>query len=79
MPDEGQCVPQLFDRLFEVTIQDKKLCPVGEGEIDLKKVADVGKKIGVEYFIVEQDRTRKGKDIMDEITISYKNMVKILS
>jgi sugar phosphate isomerase/epimerase len=59
--------------------KNKNLCPVGEGEIDLKKVADVGKKIGVEYFIVEQDRTRKGKDIMDEIALSHKNLVKILS
>ena len=59
--------------------KDRKLAPVGEGEIDMKKVVKVAKEIGVDWYIVEQDRTRAGKDIMDEIAISYKNLVKLLS
>jgi sugar phosphate isomerase/epimerase len=58
---------------------DKKLAPVGEGVIDMKKVIKAARKIGVEWYIVEQDSTRKGKDIMDEIAISYNNLAKLLS
>lgn len=58
---------------------EKKLAPVGEGVIDMKKVIKAARKIGVEWYIVEQDSTRKGKDIMDEITISYNNLAKLLS
>jgi len=59
--------------------KERKLTPVGEGEIDLAKVVAKAKQIGVDWYVVEQDRTREGKDILDEITISYKNMVQLLS
>jgi sugar phosphate isomerase/epimerase len=59
--------------------KDKKLAPVGEGVIDMKTVIKTAHKIGVKWYIVEQDTTRSGKDIMDEIAISYNNMVKLLS
>ncbi len=59
--------------------KDKKLAPVGQGEIDMPAVIKKAKEIGVEWYIVEQDQTRKGKDILDEISISYKNLVKLLS
>jgi sugar phosphate isomerase/epimerase len=58
---------------------DRKLAPVGTGLIDLKGVVAKAKEIGVDWYIVEQDQSRDGKDIMDEITISYRNMVKLLS
>ena len=45
----------------------------------MNKVIKKAKEIGVDYYIVEQDRTRPGKDIMDEIAVSYENMVKLLS
>ena len=57
----------------------RKLAPVGEGVIDMKAVIKKAKEIGVDWYIVEQDYTRKDKDIMDEIAISYKNLVKLLS
>lgn len=57
----------------------KQTMPVGEGVIDLKAVVNKAKEIGVDWYIVEQDRTRKGKDIMDEIGISFKNLSKLLS
>jgi sugar phosphate isomerase/epimerase len=59
--------------------KDKKLAPVGEGIIDMKSVIKTAHKIGVKWFIVEQDSTRKDKDIMDEIAISYNNLAKLLS
>jgi sugar phosphate isomerase/epimerase len=58
---------------------DRKLCPVGEGIIDMEAVVAKAREIGVEWYIVEQDRTRSGKDIMGEIAISHKNMVALLS
>ncbi len=58
---------------------DRHLAPVGTGVIDLKGVVAKAKEIGVDWYIVEQDESRQGKDIMDEITISYRNMVKLLS
>ncbi len=59
--------------------KDGKLAPVGEGVIDMKAVISKAKEIGVDWYIVEQDRTRKGKDIMDEIAVSFKNLSKLLS
>jgi sugar phosphate isomerase/epimerase len=59
--------------------ENKKLSPIGEGIIDMKGVVKKAKEIGVDWFIVEQDKTRKGKDIMDEVALSYKNLSKLLS
>lgn len=59
--------------------KDRKLAPVGEGEIDLAKVVAKARQIGVDWYVVEQDQSRDGKEILDEITISYKNMVQLLS
>jgi len=57
----------------------KQLCPVGTGAIDWKPVVAKAKEIGVAWYIVEQDESRKGKDILDEIAISYRNLVTLLS
>ncbi|UCF35975.1 MAG: sugar phosphate isomerase/epimerase [Acidobacteriota bacterium] len=59
--------------------KDRNLTPVGEGEIDLKAVVAKAKQIGVEWYIVEQDRTREGKEILDEVAISFKNLTSLLS
>jgi len=58
--------------------KDKKLAPVGTGTVPFKKIIRKAKKIGVKWYIVEQDRTREGRDIMDEIAISYNNLAKLL-
>ncbi len=78
---------ELFDKysdrvkLLHMKDLDKngKLAPVGEGVIDMPAVIKKAKEIGVAYYIVEQDRTREGKDILNEIEISYKNLSKLLS
>jgi len=59
--------------------KDKNLAPVGEGVIDMKAVVKKAEEIGVDWYIVEQDRPRKGKDIMDEIVVSFKNLSRLLS
>ena len=59
--------------------ENKKLAPIGKGIIDMKAVVNKAKEIGVDWYIVEQDSTRKGKDILDEIGISFKNLSKLLS
>ncbi len=56
--------------------KDKQLAPVGTGIVPIKKVIKKAKKIGVKWYIVEQDRTRPGKDILNEIGISYTNLAK---
>lgn len=56
----------------------RQLAPVGEGVIDMPKIIAKAKEIGIEWYIVEQDNSRKAKDIMDEIAISHRNMVKLL-
>ncbi|MBN1478766.1 TIM barrel protein [candidate division KSB1 bacterium] len=74
---------QWGDRIKLLHMKDldanRKLAPVGEGLIDMPQVVEKAKEIGVEWYIVEQDNTRPGKDILDEIAVSYKNMVKLLS
>lgn len=59
--------------------KERKLAPVGEGEIDFEKVVARAKRIGVDWYVVEQDQPREGKEILDEITISYRNMVQLLT
>ena len=56
-----------------------QLAPVGAGLIDMAAVVAKAKQIGIDWYIVEQDRPREGKDIFDEITLSYRNMVRLLS
>ncbi len=71
------------DRIKLLHVKDldanKKLAPVGEGVIDMKGVVKKAREIGVDWYIVEQDQPRKGKDIMDEIAISFKNLSALLS
>lgn len=58
---------------------DGHLAPVGTGVIDLQAVVDKAKQIGVDWYIVEQDLPREGRDIFDEITLSHQNIVALLS
>ncbi len=57
---------------------DGNLAPVGAGVIDMPAVVAKAKQIGVDWYIVEQDVPREGRDIFDEITLSHRNMVKLL-
>lgn len=80
--DPAALMERYADRVRLLHMKDldkkKKLAPVGEGVIDMKKIIEKAREIGVEYYIVEQDRTREGKEIMDEIAISYGNLVKMM-
>ncbi len=58
---------------------DGNLAPVGTGVIDWPAVVAKAKQIDVDWYIVEQDSPREGQDIFDEITLSHKNMVDLLS
>lgn len=59
--------------------EKKTLVPVGTGAIDMKSVVRKAKEISVEWYVVEQDRPRPGQDIMDEISISYRNLAALLA
>lgn len=56
--------------------RDKKLAAVGTGVIDMKKIIEKGKNIGVAWYIVEQDYS--DNPILQEITTSYKNLEKLV-
>jgi sugar phosphate isomerase/epimerase len=58
---------------------DGNLAPVGTGVIDWPSVVAKAKQINVDWYIVEQDQPRPDKDIFDEITLSHRNMVQLLS
>ena len=58
---------------------DGSLAPVGTGVIDWPAVVAKAKQIGVDWYIVEQDQPRQGQDIFDEITLSHRSMVSLLS
>lgn len=81
--DPVELIDKYSDRVALLHMKDLddngKLAPVGEGVIDMPAVVKKAKEVGVEYYIVEQDRTREGKDILDEISISYKNLKALLS
>lgn len=81
--DPIELLDTMGDRIKLLHMKDldksRKLAPVGEGEINMKAVIKKAKEIGVDWYIVEQDQTRPGKDILDEIAISYKNLAKLLS
>ncbi len=57
--------------------KEGKLVPVGEGVVPFKKIFRKAKEIGVDWYIVEQDRSER--PILEAIEISYKNLVKLLS
>lgn len=81
--DPVELMDRYADRIVLLHMKDldeqKRLAPVGEGVIPMEKVIKKAHEIGVKWFIVEQDQPRAGKDILDEIAVSYRNLVKLLS
>jgi sugar phosphate isomerase/epimerase len=61
----------------DMTADDKKdFAPVGTGSMDIKGIIKVSTKIGVDWFIVEQDRTNQ--PVLEAITTSLQNMRRFL-
>lgn len=55
---------------------DRSFAPVGTGVIDLAGIVKASRAAGVEWFVVEQDRTKEPP--LDAVTVSLKNMKKLL-
>ena len=53
-----------------------KFAPVGQGNIDFKRILEQKKKSGMKYYYVEQDRTW-GKKPLDVIKVSHKGLKEI--
>jgi sugar phosphate isomerase/epimerase len=51
--------------------QQGRFAPIGTGTIDFGKILEHKDVSGMEYYIVEQDRTFDGMDPMQAIRISY--------
>lgn len=54
-----------------------RFAPVGMGSIDFENILEHKSQSGMEYYIVEQDRTFDGMQPMEAITISHKNLKEI--
>lgn len=52
---------------------DRKMLPIGEGNINFEKVIAAAERSGVEYLLVEQDNCN-GEDPFDCLKRSYKNL-----
>ena len=56
--------------------EEYKLTPVGLGDIDMQAIIQAAREVGVEWFIVEQDRTER--PVLEAIQISLENMRRLL-
>lgn len=56
---------------YVVDGQDRFFAPVGEGIIDFKKIFNERKTSGMNYFFVEQDFVKEGRNPLDNIKISW--------
>ena len=66
-------------KMWHVKDMDKqgRFAPVGQGEIDFKSILDKKELSGMEYFMVEQDRTFDGLKPLEAIKISHEGIRKI--
>lgn len=56
--------------------EEPTFAPVGAGILDMKGIIQTARETGVEWFIVEQDRTQQ--PVLEAIAISLKNMRQLL-
>ncbi|MCR9228884.1 MAG: sugar phosphate isomerase/epimerase [Flavobacteriaceae bacterium] len=54
--------------------QKDRFAPVGQGKIDFGRILKDGKKSGMQYFFVEQDRVFDDLDPLEAIKISHKGL-----
>jgi sugar phosphate isomerase/epimerase len=67
-----------FDQLIESTKGDDQFTEVGEGVMDIPAIIEAGRTYGpAQYIFVEQDKSARGE--LESITVSYTNLVKMLS
>jgi sugar phosphate isomerase/epimerase len=57
--------------------EDYKLSPIGLGTIDMASIITAAREVGVEWFIVEQDRAER--PILEAVEISLTNMRELLA
>ena len=54
-----------------------RFAPVGTGSIDFKRILAEKEQSGMQYYIVEQDRTFDGQQPMEALKISFENLKEI--
>ena len=57
--------------------KDETLVPVGTGIVPFKEIVSEARKMGVDWYVVEQDSSRL--PILEAIGISYRNLAQMLS
>lgn len=55
---------------------DRRFANVGEGIIDFRAIVAAGQKVGVRWYVVEQDNCY-GQDPLDAVRVSYGNLQKM--
>lgn len=53
--------------------REQRFAEIGEGNLNWPRILDVANKSGVEYYLVEQDRTYD-RDPFESLAISYRNL-----
>ena len=62
----------------DMTADDKHFfAPVGTGVMDFPAIITAAREIGIEWFVVEEDRSQG--DVMQDITVSFTNLNKMLN
>lgn len=54
--------------------REQRFAPVGEGNLNWKRILDTAEEVGVEYLLVEQDRVYDDEDVFEEVAKSYNNL-----
>ena len=82
--DPAKIIHDLKGRIINIHFKDRtdmtpdgKLCPCGEGVVDMKAVYDACIATGVSNVFVEQDNAPDSGDSIAQMAISYKNLAPI--
>ncbi|PZG40410.1 sugar phosphate isomerase [Listeria ivanovii] len=60
---------------FAVEDMDNNLVEIGQGEVDFRAIIDWGEANGVEYYCIEQDRSKR--DMFDTLKSSYSYLLNL--
>jgi sugar phosphate isomerase/epimerase len=73
----GKRQPLLHLKDMAITPEkEQRFAPVGEGNLNWTAIIAAAQEVGVEYYLVEQDKSY-GADIFECMAVSYRNLVKM--
>lgn len=60
---------------FELEDMDNNLVEIGQGEVDFRAIIEWGEVNGVEYYCIEQDRSKR--DMFETLEASYQYLLQL--